>query len=94
MQISYQIVAELMYAIDMTSHNCVDTKSCVFGCVGTYPPVKISKDMLYVILLSCGSRRMDSGALDHDLEIIYLLESNRHFLWKHINCPLNCVHST
>jgi hypothetical protein len=36
--------------------------------VGTYPPVRISKDMLYVILLSCGSRRMDSGALDHDLE--------------------------
>jgi hypothetical protein len=24
--------------------------------------------MLYVILLSCGSRRMDSGALDEDLE--------------------------
>jgi hypothetical protein len=36
--------------------------------VGTYPPVRISKDMLYVILLSCGSRRMHSGALDEDLE--------------------------
>jgi hypothetical protein len=36
--------------------------------VGTYPPVRISKDMLYVILISYGSRRMDSGALDEDLE--------------------------
>ena len=32
--------------------------------VGTYPPVRISKDMLYVMLLSYGSRHIDSGVLD------------------------------
>jgi hypothetical protein len=36
--------------------------------VGAYPPVRISKDVLYVILLSCDSRRMDPGVLDEDLE--------------------------
>ena len=43
---------------------------------GIYPPVRISKDRLYVILLSYGSRRIDSGALDEDLgqtSIIYQL---------------------
>jgi hypothetical protein len=53
------------------------SKRCMSDSVGIYPPVRISKDMLYVILLSCGSRRMDSGALDEDLEhtSIYIFES-------------------
>jgi hypothetical protein len=49
------------------------------GTVGTYPPVRISKDLQYVILLICGSRHMDSGALDHDLEMICLLGSKSTF---------------
>jgi hypothetical protein len=65
--------------------------------VGTYPPVGISKDILYVILLSCGSRRTDSGALDRDLEhtSIYGVHESIYFLLlEHTRCPLNCVHST
>jgi hypothetical protein len=64
--------------------------------VGTYPPIRISKDILYVILLSCDSRRMDSGALDEDLEerYIYLHQSIYFLLLEHTCCPLNCVHST
>jgi hypothetical protein len=45
-----------------------------------YYPYSSPVTPLYVILLKCGSRHMDSGALDEDLEetsiyIIYLLSA-------------------
>jgi hypothetical protein len=61
--------------------------------VGIYPPVRISNDRLYVIVLSCGSRRMDSGALDEDLEHTSIIHESINFCFS-INCPLNCIHST
>jgi hypothetical protein len=61
-------------------------------CVGIYPPIRISKDM-YVILLSCGSRRMDSGVLGPDGENTHNIHESINFCFS-VNCPLNCVHST
>jgi hypothetical protein len=55
----------------------VDNDEVTLKPVGTYPPVGISKDMLYVILLSCGSRRMDSGVLDLDLGYKHLSYTNQ-----------------
>jgi hypothetical protein len=52
--------------------------------------------MLYVIFLSCGSRRMDLGVLGLDLggSNIYLRQSIYFLLLEHTRCPLNCVRST
>ena len=47
--------------------------------VGTYPPVRISKDRLYVIFLSCGSRRIDSEALDEDLGDLSIIHQSIDF---------------
>jgi hypothetical protein len=62
--------------------------------VGIYPPVRISKDMLYVILLSCGSHRMDSGVFGLDRRHIYHIHESINLCFRSINCSLNCVHRT
>ena len=44
--------------------------------VGIYPPVRISKDRLYVIVLSSGSRRLRfRGIGDGEHTSIYIFES-------------------
>jgi hypothetical protein len=51
--------------------------------------LRISKDILYVILLSCGSRRTDSGALDEDLEYPSIIHESINFCFG-----INTVHLT